>query len=62
MATNKRQLNEKYDRNLELYKRWQIDGEPLNQLLVEYEISYPAAYKIKELVERKYPEELQKLV
>jgi hypothetical protein len=51
-------LQEKKDRNLEFYKRWKIDGESLNDLLVEYKISYPRAFVIKKQVEKKYPDEI----
>jgi hypothetical protein len=51
-------LQEKKDRNLEFYKRWRLDGEPLNKLLVEYNFTYPRAYAIKAQVEKKYPNEI----
>jgi len=47
---------EKKDRNLEFYKRWRINGEELNSLINEYGFSYPRAYKLKKILEKKYPE------
>jgi hypothetical protein len=52
---------EKTDRNLEFYRRWRIDKESLNELLVEYDIKYPRAYAIKAHVERKYPEAVREM-
>jgi Mor family transcriptional regulator len=52
---------EKKQRNLEFYKRWQIDGENIYDLIKEYGFSYPRAYQLKVNLEKKYPNEINKL-
>jgi Mor family transcriptional regulator len=54
--------NEKTDRNLEFYKRWRINGESLNDLIREYDFSYPRAYVIKKRLEEKYGEQLPEIL
>jgi len=44
---------EEFSRNLEFYKRWQVNGEDLRDLVKEYNISFSRAYQIKTKVERK---------
>jgi hypothetical protein len=43
----------KTDRNLEFYRRWQVKGENLYKLLLEYGFGQSRAYAIKRWVEQK---------
>ena len=42
----------KKDRNLEFYKRWRVNNEPLYKLLQEYGFNQTTAYNLKRWVEK----------